>query len=93
MASGLTARQYAARIGVNHRTLSYWKYLLGREAREQAEQDGPASAPRFVEVASTMLSGGEPIEIVTAGGEVVRVPVGFDDDSLGRVLDVLAARR
>jgi hypothetical protein len=31
--SGLTCAEFAAEIGVNARTLTYWKWILGKEAR------------------------------------------------------------
>jgi hypothetical protein len=90
--SGLTARQYAARIGVNHQTLSHWKYKLAREERDEQAGGDAGRAPEFVEV-TTMLVVDVPLEIVAASGDVVRVPVGFDEETLARVLDVLAARQ
>lgn len=103
--SGLTAREYAAEIGVNHHTLSYWKYRLARRPasrRGAAERKGTgkpgavkraATAPTFVELEpSAVLVASDPIELVTARREIVRVPVGFDGDTLKRVLDVLESR-
>lgn len=103
-ASGLTSEQFAAQEGINARTLAHWKWRLGKEARKRAsrprssrpagDKRETAPAPTFVELApSAVLVAGEPIEIVTTGGEVVRVPVGFDDETLTRVLAVLEARR
>jgi transcriptional regulator with XRE-family HTH domain len=31
--SGLSAAEFAAELGINARTLVYWKYILGKEAR------------------------------------------------------------
>jgi hypothetical protein len=31
--SGLSAAEFAAELGINARTLIYWKYILGKEAR------------------------------------------------------------
>jgi hypothetical protein len=31
--SGLTCAEFAAELGVNARTLTYWKWMLGKEAR------------------------------------------------------------
>jgi hypothetical protein len=87
-ASGLSCKKYAARIGVNHHTLSYWKYKLARKAEAERKV-----APSFIEVSSTMVAGSGAIEIVAIGGDVVRVPVGFDRATLRQVLDVLAEPR
>jgi hypothetical protein len=92
-ASGLSAKAFASRIGVNHATLSHWKYRLAREEREASQVDGASAAPTFVEVASTMLVGSDCIEVVVDSGEVVRVPVGFDRETLLGVFEVLASRR
>jgi hypothetical protein len=31
--SGLTCAEFAAELGINPRTLTYWKWILGKEAR------------------------------------------------------------
>jgi hypothetical protein len=89
--SGLTAREYAAQIGVNANTLANWHYKLRREAVT------PAASLQFVEV----TSGGavaatpathDPYEVVLTNGRAVRVPSQFDADGLRRLLDVLEGR-
>jgi hypothetical protein len=48
--SGLTAKQFAAEAGVNHRTLAYWKYRLRKEGTGQGASPAVASSGGFVEV-------------------------------------------
>lgn len=99
--SGLTAKVYARRIGVNPNTLTHWKWQLGHESRDNGEQD-PApsslghvesltSGVSFVEVitgASVAMSA-EPFEIVLSEGRRIRVPARFDTESLRALLTVL----
>jgi transposase-like protein len=88
--SGLTAREFAARIGVNANTLANWKWKLDSEDR--ASEKGPA----FVEVTEAVVAAAElgatPMEVVCDGGRVVRVPRDFDSAMLLRLLDVLEGR-
>jgi hypothetical protein len=40
--SGLTCAEFAAEVGINPRTLTYWKWILGKEARgEKREYSRP----------------------------------------------------
>jgi hypothetical protein len=64
-ASGPTAAQYGEKAGVNPRTLTYWKWRLGRERRgEGASPKGAVAmlvefrAPEDTRV-ELILSGGE----------------------------------
>lgn len=91
--SGLPAAEFAAEIGVNARTLTYWKWKLGKP-----EQRRVTPRPEFVEVvptASPRISGGaslDALEVVLGGGVVIRVPARFDADTLRRVVVALEAR-
>lgn len=94
--SDLTAKEFAAEIGVNDRTLTYWKWFLGKEAaaKSPAHRQRPrrrAEEVRFTElkVEPTALFAGSPIEIVVDGGLVIRVDRQFDEDTLRRVLGVV----
>lgn len=90
--SGLPAAEFAAEIGVNARTLTYWKWKLGRP-----EQRRVARRPEFVEVvpsASSRTPGStslDALEVVLGGGIVIRVPARFDADALRRVVVALGA--
>jgi transposase len=90
--SGLTAREFAARAGLNAGTLSYWKWRLSRDAKavkRQAARDSARTA--LVELAPVSLSD-ERVEVELASGHRLRVPAGFDTASLGRLLSVLQER-
>src|SRR5258708_36510087 len=81
--SGLPAAEFAAEIGVNARTLTYWKWKLGRPEQRRA-----APKPEFVEVvpaASSSTSDVAPpdsLEEVLGGGVVIPVPPRCDADPL-----------
>ena len=98
--SGLTAREFAAEIGVNAGTLAHWKYRLSADAQRSSMEPATASDEqvRFVEV-KTEAATDKPtshappaFEVVLTGGAVVRVPAQFDPAALGRLLDVMATR-
>jgi len=46
--SGLSCAEFAAELGVNARTLTYWKWMLGKEARGEKRSwpSRPARRPR-----------------------------------------------
>lgn len=98
-ASGLTAKEYAAKAGVDPGTLAHWKWQFGAEARSRAAS---APSPAFVEVvaASSVGSVGwdspgrcrEPIELVLASGVRIRLPPDFEAAVLRRVLDAVEGR-
>jgi transposase len=94
--SGLTAEQFGAEIGVNGRTLTYWKWLLRKEA--QGEPGTPA--PRAPKPPKTVSVGAAFVEVRTSAadsrfalelrdGRRLLVPSEFDADGLRRLLAVL----
>jgi len=88
--SGLPAAEFAAEIGVNARTLTYWKWKLGR-----SEQRAAVPKVEFVEVVPPASLDGAPhdvLEVMLDGGVVIRVPARFDADTLRRVVAALGAR-
>jgi transposase-like protein len=95
--SGLSSKEFAAEIGVNARTLVYWKYRFGREAEgtwPAKSEPTSTTAPTFVEVTDGELERPlSPSLEVATGSWVVRVPDGFSEATLVRVLDVLERRR
>jgi transposase len=96
--SDLTAAEFAAEVGINPRTLSYWKWRLGKESRERkttrARKNPVKKAPAFVEVTpptSTRWRATERIEVVVDDRVVVRVPDTFDSGTLRRVVAALTS--
>lgn len=93
--SGLTAKEFAAEMGLKASTLSYWKWRL------RSEGHALASAPKrrrrereagFIEV--TAVSGDvepadRPVLELVVGDVTVRVPMGFDQDTLQQLLVVV----
>jgi len=93
--SDLTTKEFAAELGVNERTLTYWKWRFGKEAREseRRERTPKASKPTFVEVrpSEPVRKDRSRIEVVLDGGVVVRVPDDFESETLQRVVAALKA--
>jgi hypothetical protein len=100
--SGLTAKEFAAEVGVNSATLMHWKYRLAAEARGTANRPAEPKkedAVSFVEV-QAVAPGVKParqtsspaFELVFASGAMLRVPPDFDAATLRRLLDVMATR-
>jgi hypothetical protein len=93
--SGLSAKQYAAEIGVDVSRLRHWGWRLGKRKTIADPPVPPATAIsdlQFVEVppaASASVSEAEPIEIVAASGLRVRVPRRFDIDALRLILQAI----
>ncbi len=95
--SGLTAQEFASQLGVNANTLANWRYKLKRERRaaEEAKTGGGGEPVAFVEITDQLgvaASKEDRLEVVLAGGRVVRVPPAFDAATLRRLVDVLEGR-
>jgi transposase len=97
--SGLTAKEYAAEVGVNAHSLSWWKWRLssGAKSRKRAPRTRRPTTPSvttspltFVEVTSSVVH--ESLEVVLPSSIRIRVPATFDAPTLGRLLDVLEHR-
>jgi transposase len=97
--SGLTAKEYAAEVGVNAHSLSWWKWRLssGATTRERSSRtrrattrQAPTGPLTFVEMASAVAP--ESLEVVLASSVRIRVPSTFDASALARLLDVLEHR-
>ena len=105
--SGLSAKDFAAELGINARSLSWWRWQLSKSdavgetprPRRRRSRSPSATAPlakalspmTFVEMTAAVMP--EPLEIVLPSTLRVRVPTGFDDATLGRLLDALERRR
>ena len=88
-ASGLTAAEFARKVGVREGTLRWWKWRLA-STRPEVARAGAVSPLTFVEMTSVVRR--DPIEVVLASGTRVVVPSGFDSSALARLLDVLERR-
>lgn len=107
--SGLSAREFAAETGINASSLNSWSWRLRAEERrgqeapmEIADALTGASAAGFVELPMASVSRGvahssacsaDQLELVLASGVRIRVPMGFDEATLKRVVDVLGSGR
>ena len=97
--SGLSAREFAAELGVNAARLANWKYRLEAAARKAATKPPLTEGVQFVEVKTTApdleaLRTVTPprFELVLTCGATVRIPEGFDATTLRRLLDVMTVR-
>ena len=91
--SGLTAEEFAGEVGVNARTLTFWKWKLGQTDRRERT---PAKRVEFVEVApprtvAAATAPSDAIEVVLGSGVVIRVPAQFDADGLRKIVAALGA--
>jgi hypothetical protein len=93
---GDDAASAAAKFGVTERTLKWWAWRLDRESSpskpKMMTKPAPAATPSLTFVEMTRVARSEPVEIVLRNDLRVRVGAGFDDATLGRVLDLLERR-
>lgn len=95
--SGLTAKEFAAETGLKASTLSYWKWRLGsqpKRSRRGAPAPGGMRAG-FVELerAPAVAAAPAALELLLAAGVVVRIPRGFDEETLSRVVRAVGTAR
>jgi transposase len=94
--SGQSAKEFAARAGVNASTLLWWSTKLrsdgvGAQAAGRPRRPG-GGAQRLEPVALVELRGGvveDRFELELGGGRHLRIPPGFDAAALERLLRVL----
>lgn len=99
--SGLTAKEFVAELAVSPNSLTFWKWKLRRERDEQSLASSKAMKPlvktpepKFLQLVAAdgeVAGAAAPLEVVIRGDIVVRVPHGFDDQLLTRVLRALGA--
>ena len=101
--SGLTAKEFAAELGVNAHSLTWWRWRLSstrtgatptrvRKRRTPIKVSSATPTPlTFVELSAAVAV--EPLEVVLPSSLRIRVPSGFDAGALRRLLEVLDARR
>ena len=75
-ASGLTLRKFAEREGIDDQRLYRWR-----------AQIGPTAGPTFVEIARP--GPGAAIEVVLRSGHMLRVPAGFEAETVRRLVEIL----
>jgi transposase len=81
--SGLTAAVFAQREGLNAGTLFWWSSKLGRAQRTPRPVVEVVVVPSMAAVRTTALA------VEVRDGVRVRVPAGFDEDTLRRLLRLL----
>lgn len=91
--SGKSVAEFCRRRRIPPHQFHWWKRRLS--LRDDQDERGQAeNAPEFVPVRLPVFSfSAGLIEVVHPSGCVVRIPPGFDTDSLRRVLDTLRAQR
>lgn len=91
--SGLGATTFAHRKRCNPRTLTYWRWRLGKTAASASRR--PAPAVSFVEVVTTPSggTGDAPVEVVLPAGYRLRLTAEVTSALLQTVLAVLETPR
>src|SRR5262245_52700721 len=94
--SGLTAKEFAAEMGLNPGTLQFWRYKLkqvaGGRTRPRPKRPSDAILSSLVEVrAPAAAVVDQRFEIELANGRRVRVAAGFEPAALKALLVVLEA--
>jgi len=79
---------FCRQSGINYHTLSQWKSRIEAEHGGGSRQghDARRRRPRFVEVAVPTTAAA--YEITLSGGRSLRVPPGFDDGDVARLIAV-----
>src|SRR5262245_45922496 len=91
--SGLSAREFAAEIGVHPKSLSWWKWQLESKAKQRRVRKARRKAPvrraisplTLVEMTPPVRR--EAFEVLLGNGTTVRVAPDFDADALNRLLE------
>jgi len=98
--SGMTSKEFAAELGINPRSLVFWKWQLKRDGRgapmitgeqtRKVPRRRPVTKLPLVELRPTISE--TRIELDLGAGRRLKIPAGFDVESLRRLLSVLEAR-
>jgi len=87
-ASGLSAAAFAKRERLVAKRLVWWRWKLRASPSARAASPLDFLPVRVVSTATARPSTAGSIEIVLPNGRIVRVPAGFDEGDLERVLVV-----
>lgn len=93
--SGVDAATFARRERCNPRTLTYWRWRLGKMAGRGLSRRPPSPAMSFVEVVAAPSAGAPavPVEVVLPAGYRIRLAADAPPALLHTVLAVLEAPR
>jgi transposase len=91
--SGLTAKEFAAELGINPRSLVFWKWQLGKWGSAGGQTLGTkrrARQPKGLPMVE-LVTPAEALrfELELPGGRRLTIPSAFDADALCRLLAVL----
>jgi hypothetical protein len=95
--SGLTAKEFAGELGINPRSLTFWKWQLGKLSEPPAKspeasvkKNGRRSPTRTLPLIELARSTAPmPFELELSGGRRLAIAAAFDPDALRRLLAVL----
>ena len=91
--SELGRDEFAAKEGINGEQLSWWRWRLRKLGVSLPEVED-SSVPSFVRLdvmdLPPRIEPTDPLELVLSGGRRLRIPVGFDAETLSRVISLLA---
>ncbi len=97
--SGLSCAAFARRVGTKPGTLAWWKWKFESEGVSLATKNPKKRSPRkkpppaFVEITPPALHVPRPQLTLELEDVTLRVPEGFDDRTLARVLELLRSAR
>ena len=92
--SGLTAKEFASELGINPRTLVFWKWQLSKGGAGIAKAPTARSAVKVKPLPLIELSPPKAVlgfELELRGGHRLIIPPAFDADALRRLLTALEA--
>jgi transposase len=90
--SKLTVGQFCAGHGVSVASFYSWRRIIAerdRQARQPSDSTAAGDRPVFVPLSVTPALPNPTLEVVAGSGRIVRIPPGFDADTLRRLLAVL----
>lgn len=92
--SGASCEAFAAKLGVKPKSLSWWRWNLGRTEGASSSKTltrGPSFAPVVLRASVAEAREESGVEVVGRRGHVLRLKPDFDEDTFLRVLRLLEA--